>query len=354
MDKTTRIHLAGVAYDAAPDAGAALKAYVASIKKGLSADTSAEVMADIEARITEILQSRNVAGGGTISADDVAAIKKQLGEPQHFAELQEVSAEQSTQRSRNLVWMISGVALAVLTLVGITMLLTATRPEQQETQTQAYEQKITRLELDIDSGDVKIAPSTNGKVSVERDLRWTSQKPGIQEEVAGETLRITSKCPQGGTWWLNSRCSMGYTVKLPAGAAIELKVSAGIIDVRDMLGELHLDTSAGNIDVLNSVGKVFAETSAGNVTLKNAKSTDVDVRVSSGNVELGFAVAPKTVFTHVSSGNIEVTVPRGEAYKVTADTSAGQRTVNVDVNSAAERSIEVDTSSGNVVLQYSR
>ncbi|MFZ1300999.1 MAG: PspC domain-containing protein, partial [Candidatus Microsaccharimonas sp.] len=55
--------------------------------KSLEAYTQdADVLTDIEIRITELLVERKVAAGGVITSDDVAAIRKQLGEPYEFAD----------------------------------------------------------------------------------------------------------------------------------------------------------------------------------------------------------------------------------------------------------------------------
>src|SRR5690606_21362044 len=45
----------------------------------------AELLSDIEIRITELLAERGVMAGGVITASDVAAVRAQLGEPSDFA-----------------------------------------------------------------------------------------------------------------------------------------------------------------------------------------------------------------------------------------------------------------------------
>ncbi len=82
MNEITRIHIAKVAYDSELVAKKQLEKYI----KSLEAYTQdAEVVKDIEIRITELLAERGVAAGGVITTDDVSAIRKQLGEPYEFA-----------------------------------------------------------------------------------------------------------------------------------------------------------------------------------------------------------------------------------------------------------------------------
>jgi|GEM_PF-146491 len=83
MNEITRIHLAKTAYDIEIAAKKQLEKYI----KSLEAYTQdSDVLADIEIRMTELLAERGVAAGGVISSDDVAAIRKQLGEPYEFAD----------------------------------------------------------------------------------------------------------------------------------------------------------------------------------------------------------------------------------------------------------------------------
>lgn len=83
MNEITRIHIAKVAYDVEVTAKKHLEKYI----KSLEAYTrDAEVLGDIEIRITELLSERGVKAGGVISTADVAAVREQLGEPYEFAD----------------------------------------------------------------------------------------------------------------------------------------------------------------------------------------------------------------------------------------------------------------------------
>lgn len=83
MNEITRIHLARTAYDIEIAAKKQLEKYI----KNLETYThEADVIADIEIRMTELLAERGVAAGGVISVEDVVALRKQLGEPYEFAD----------------------------------------------------------------------------------------------------------------------------------------------------------------------------------------------------------------------------------------------------------------------------
>jgi len=83
MNEITRIHIAKVAYDIEVSAKKQLEKYIKSLE---SYTQDSEVLTDIEIRMTELLAERNVTAGGVIGTEDVAAIRKQLGEPYEFAD----------------------------------------------------------------------------------------------------------------------------------------------------------------------------------------------------------------------------------------------------------------------------
>ena len=84
MKEITRIHLAKTAFSIEIEAKSLLEKYLNSIQKNMHAES--EAMREIEARMVEILAERGVMKEGVISADDVLAIQKQMGESRDFAD----------------------------------------------------------------------------------------------------------------------------------------------------------------------------------------------------------------------------------------------------------------------------
>jgi len=87
MKEITRIHIAKVPYDIELTAKKELETYI----KALEAYSDAEVLNDIEIRITEILLERGIKKSGVIVVDDVTALKKQLGDPSEFIETGDIA-----------------------------------------------------------------------------------------------------------------------------------------------------------------------------------------------------------------------------------------------------------------------
>ena len=81
MKDITRIHIAKVPYSIELSAKKELETYISALE-AYTAD--AELLQDIEIRITELLLERGVKQEDVIASADVAAIREQLGEPKEF------------------------------------------------------------------------------------------------------------------------------------------------------------------------------------------------------------------------------------------------------------------------------
>jgi len=81
MNEITRIHIAKTPYDIEIQAKKDLESYIKKLE--LYSD-DANLLEDIEIRMTEILAERKIEKNGLISATDIDAMKEQLGEPKEF------------------------------------------------------------------------------------------------------------------------------------------------------------------------------------------------------------------------------------------------------------------------------
>jgi len=116
MKDITRIHIAKVPYNVELSAKKQLEKYTSELE-AFTAD--AELLQDIEIRITELLLERGVKQDDVISEADVASIREQLGEPKEFladdtatdVDVSELSGESSRTLYRNLDTAILGGVL---------------------------------------------------------------------------------------------------------------------------------------------------------------------------------------------------------------------------------------------------
>ncbi len=82
MNEITRIHLAKVPYNVEVEAKKELQKYLDAIK-AYAGDS--DLVSDVESRMVEILADRKIVADGIVTAEDVKALKQQLGEPEEFS-----------------------------------------------------------------------------------------------------------------------------------------------------------------------------------------------------------------------------------------------------------------------------
>ena len=90
MKEVTRIHIAKISYEIEIGAKKELETYLRALER-YSGD--ADILTDVEIRITEILEERGVKKNGVIAQDDVEALKEQLGEASEFKDDEKSTAE---------------------------------------------------------------------------------------------------------------------------------------------------------------------------------------------------------------------------------------------------------------------
>jgi hypothetical protein len=98
--------------------------------------------------------------------------------------------------------------------------------------------------------------------------------------------------------------------------------TSGNIRVEGGSGDTELSTSSGNITVENASGHLDVEASSGEIRSINC-SGGGSFDASSGNITLEFISLSENLDVHVSSGNINLTVPEEAAFNFDAKTSSG-------------------------------
>lgn len=217
---------------------------------------------------------------------------------------------------------------------------------------------IAVVSLDLSASDVKVRSGSGDRVELTRVIRGS---PEIEEEVEGDTIRITSRCPS-----LNlGRCDIDYEIVVPRDVRLDAVTSAGDITV-DGVAEANVEATSGDVKVSKASEIVRASSKSGDITVSGgsaqlelgAKSGDVkatgvtsrqvSASAESGNIEVVCTQAPKNVRATTDSGNTSVQVPDGESYRVDAKTKSGDRTVRVPIDRSADRTITARASSGDV------
>jgi hypothetical protein len=273
---------------------------------------------------------------------------------------------------RRVVLGVCAIGAGALLLSGCNGLRTASKSATDE---MSVTQPVKSVRLETGSGNVHIAPGP--QALVKRTVFFAGDKPGPTSRVEGDTL-VLGDCPQ-------DRCSVDYDVTLPTGASVlgetssgdvdisgmtgvQLKTTSGDKHIRDISGPVTLRGSSGKTQLSNLGASAVVEASSGDVILSTVKG-DVTVQVTSGHVsatDLGGQASVKAssgdvnlslgaahnVNVVVSSGNVQVNVPQGTPYRVNVKTSSGNKDVGIATDPSASTSMDLQATSGDVTVSY--
>jgi hypothetical protein len=289
---------------------------------------------------------------------------------------------------------LSGAAFAALILLtggGVLISLWLSSATETAHASPAYD-GVTALKVSIGSGTLEINAdrSAGTRTTVASQLRWsprTTGKPTVSAHRDGGVLTVDSPGCAGGFGF--HTCQVALTIAVPPGlpvtvvgdstdttvtgstgtlrattesggltvrdatAAVTATVDSGDLTVDGAAGPLNLRTSSGDVRLSGASGDLTARVDSGDFTGTELSCPHATVASSSGGQLLEFAAAPSAVHTTADSGNTRILVPGGSGpYAVTANVDSGDRTVQVDNDQTASRTIDASTSSGDLVINY--
>ncbi|MFR9806887.1 DUF4097 family beta strand repeat-containing protein [Pseudonocardia sp. RS010] len=195
--------------------------------------------------------------------------------------------------------------------------------------TQRHEGTVGRVEIMSDAGDVTLRSGPDGVATVDHEMRWTGARPELTQELTGDVLRITARCPDPG-----ERCETRLAVTVPAASGSTVDLGAGDVAVEDLAGAQELRTASGDVAGSGLAGpRVSAHSAA-------------------GDVELIFDAAPSTVVAESTAGDVDVLVPVGPVYRVDAGTTVGSVEVGVADDPGAAATISAHSTAGDVRVAH--
>ncbi|MBB4778916.1 DUF4097 family beta strand repeat-containing protein [Actinomadura livida] len=204
----------------------------------------------------------------------------------------------------------------------------------------ALEGGITAVELDdIGAGRVTLRGGAS-KATVHREVKYRGDRPeGRTHRIEDGVLKLRG---------CGSRCSVHYTVDLPAGLPVSGDTSSGSIRL-SRVGKVDVSTSSGSIHLDDVSGTVKAKTSNGEIEGRGLKGGETDVETSNGEITLRPA-KPQNIRAKTSNGEIKVTVPAA-SYRVSARTGNGDRKIDVPNAPSARYGLDLTTSNGDITVR---
>lgn len=204
------------------------------------------------------------------------------------------------------------------------------------------------LTLRADIGSVSVVGRDAPDVVIHADLDGSESFLSNLHISAGQTpsgVDVAARTTHKG-WFEHNEgpTRVQFTIEVPRNYRIDLKTSAGGLDLRDLNASVRAITSGGSAQLQNIAGTVEVHSSGGSIDAQHLKGPS-ELSTSSGAV----AVADSTgdLNLHTSGGSIHI---RNDDGKIDAHTSGG----SIRAELPANHGIDLSTSGGSISVLLPR
>jgi hypothetical protein len=236
-------------------------------------------------------------------------------------------------------------AYCVLTLVSLAMAST-------EHRTRTFATAVRHLQIETGSADVRVVGERRGDVRVDMEIHRGMFRNGFQPRVAmrqhGQRLQLDSHCSLMAHVGVGD-CGASFTVYVPRGTAVGVSAASGDVYVQGVEHDVSVAASSGDVHVVDVAGTLRTTASSGDVHVAGYRGTQLVVQTDSGDVDVSAQRAPRRLRVDAGSGDVDLAVPNA-VYSLLVDTGSGDRSVTVRQDPAAPRTIQANTSSGDVSI----
>lgn len=240
-----------------------------------------------------------------------------------------------------------GIAISVALILGGAYWALTGLTTGETTSQQSYPVQGSSLNLETRSTDVEVRSGDVKEVKVERRFERNLFGSDPSEEYENGTLAIRgSSCG-----FLSVGCKTEIVVTIPKDLPVTVESHSGDVEVAGLPAGGKVTTTSGSIDVRDVGGSLTLESTSGSVDAKDLTAATVTANSVSGSTDLEFRSAPQSVQAEATSGDVSITVPGAEVYKVETDATSGDESVTVKTDPAASRTIKARTTSGDVTIE---
>ena len=211
-----------------------------------------------------------------------------------------------------------GVALLSVSLGACDLAMSGFHEEAQDIFDKTYPLSAAgRLEIVNTNGSIRVDPAEGAQVEIhaeriahaatQQGAKELLEKSSIKEDVTGDRVHLDSRV-QGGFGHFRGSVEVRYTVRVPAGAIVDLRGTNGRIDATGLKNQTTLTTTNGQIVGNKLAGEVHASTTNGGVELELLSvSEDIEASTTNGGISLQIPTnASADISARVTNGHIGV------------------------------------------------
>ena len=240
--------------------------------------------------------------------------------------------------------------VAVIAVTGVGAVWVAQAGGASTTTNEAFtlDPGTSRLEIDIDQGQVLLTAGPGDRVQVRRTVRDADRAPRVEERADAHGASLQSRCPA----WSGRACSISYEIAVPAGFAIDVAAGTGRVEVHGLSVEkLQIEGSSGSTHLEDVKGSVEIHSASGSISGARLGLSEFVARAGSGRTSVDFTLPPDRVTATTSSGAVTIRVPAGDGpYRVAANSGSGEEDVQVPTDPASPHHIDLSSSSGDLAV----
>ncbi|TYL53387.1 DUF4097 family beta strand repeat-containing protein [Agromyces mariniharenae] len=214
-------------------------------------------------------------------------------------------------------------------------------PAEQFRDTTTVEDAIATIQIADNQGSVTVRGVEGAtQTTVARQVSYRGERPeGETHAVEGDTLELRG---------CGRRCSVDYTIDVPAGVDVRGQTSNGAIKL-SAVGAVEVGTSNGRIELEDVQGAVDVETSNGRIEGEGLNGDGIRAETSNGAIDLELGT-PQDVEARTSNGSIELSVP-ADSYRITTETSNGGTDIGVANDPDGRFTLDLRTSNGSITVE---
>ena len=215
--------------------------------------------------------------------------------------------------------------------------------------TTSFTPATNRLTVDAD-GDVAIEPSPDGQVHVHTIVRHGLGEPSIVQESTASGVRLDAGCRE----FLATSCDIRHELQVPPAFAVVVDGSDGDVAVSGLRGSLAVHRQNGDIAVVDLTGPLDLRTRTGEIRGDDLRADVLRAGSDTGDVRVELVVPPQTVEVATATGEVDLAVPGGTAYRIDAGSDSGEERVLVPIDPASARSLRAASDTGDVTVRSTR
>lgn len=228
------------------------------------------------------------------------------------------------------------------------------------------------LAVDTNAGDITISRSHDDQVRMTAHKEAVFAMPKVEIDRDDSAISIHTSCPVLD-WW--AECHVSFDIAVPDGIAIDAVTQSGDLRASDLQAPvLAVQSTSGDVDVSGLVveGTLSARATSGDVNIEDVSAKVLDLGTTSGDVEAlrlsatssanlkvtsgdvngDFEQPPARIDAQATSGDVTVSVPHDEEFRVTTDVTSGDEHPEVRNDPTATQSIDARATSGDVTVEY--